>query len=52
MQGLAALEAVVLVEQNIARKDNECVYMEQVPSVDTLPPITPHSLVRTLRTLN
>lgn len=44
-QGLHALEALVLVEQSVADKENQCVYMEQVPAPETLPAITPHSLV-------
>jgi hypothetical protein len=32
LEAMSALEALVLVEQNIATKDNQCVYMEQVRS--------------------
>jgi len=47
-EGLHALEALVLVEQSVADKENQCVYMEQVPAPETLPAITPHSLVKPL----
>ena len=32
LEAMSALEALVLVEQNIATKDNQCVYMEPVRS--------------------
>mmetsp|Transcript_26634 Transcript_26634/g.32339 ORF Transcript_26634/g.32339 Transcript_26634/m.32339 type:complete len:930 (-) Transcript_26634:134-2923(-) len=47
-ENVAKLEAIVSVELDLAEKDNKCVYMEKVPSADTLPPITGHALVKPL----
>jgi hypothetical protein len=42
LEAMSALEALVLVEQNIATKDNQCVYMEPVnPQYHPLFPFPP-----------